>query len=678
MPEFDAYLKGFAALVCVGFGLVVLSTGHRRGGQRWLAVFLFLVAGNQVFETLRALAPSGSEAARLSWQAAHVFAALDPFVLHLFARAHAPQPARRWPPFVFGAMGLTTLVLTPALGGDPRGELVAWLTQSAYTAIVYLAVATRFLRQYARDPGDASARVFYLAVALVAVRPWQELPFLVAPLTLDLLGIPDSDQIPGRVGAIWWSVLLGAMGILIAMAARLPNRATTMPVAILGMGLGYALTAILGAASFVSIPHGGRPLDPAPAYMDSLAVLGRATAAVRWILFGGFVSAAVLRDDLLGMSLARRRVAARALVALGMAGLVGLLYAAMAIALGPASVQVRPMDVLLLALILAATQGFGPLIDRVAQRAYAVPMPADRAAALEAYRRALQQAVDEGRDARRDPGLARLATELGLAEAEAGLLASLADESQAGPLLAGQRVGGRYHVRRLVGRGGAGRVFLARDETLDRDVVLKEVVHDEPDDEAALREARAAAALQHPNIVIVHDVIRRGGASLLVTEYVPGGTLAERIALAGPLSAKEGARVLAGVLAGLEAVHEHGLVHRDLKPDNVLFALDGTPKIADFGIARARRGITARFDEPDAFIGTPEFMAPEQRAGARATPATDVYAVGRLARRCLRQPLPTEIERVVAKALAEEPAARYPSAREMRADLARALLRVTL
>lgn len=676
MLGFDVYLKAFAALVGVAFAVVVLSGTRRRGAPLWLAGFLLLIAGNQTAETLRGLAPEGSAAALFFWRAAHVFAALDPVALYLFARATAPLPARHWPFALFVAASVLVLALTGWLGGADAREDAAQAVLLSYTAVVYTAVAARFLRAYAREPAMESARILYLACALVVVRPWREIPYFVTPALADVFAFDVG--VLGLVSALWWSVLLAALGVCIALAARLPHRETTMPTAIAGLALGFVVTAAFSASSIVTIPNGGQPFATMPSYMPGLESLGRATAAVRWILFGGLVSAAILREDVLGMSLARRRVAARALVAIGMVGVAGILYAGSAIVFGPESIRLRPMDLVLLTVTLVATQGFRPLIDRVAARAYGVPMPADHAGAVDAYRRALRQAISEGRDARRDPELARLAAELGMTEVEAGLLASVVDESHSGPLVAGQRVGGRYHVRRLVGRGGAGRVFLARDETLDRDVVLKEVLHDEPEDEAVLREARAAAGLHHPNVVIVHDVIRRGGASLIVTEYIPGGTLAERISLTGALSPREGVRVLDGVLAGLEAIHERGLIHRDLKPENVLFAASGVPKIADFGIARMRRGMTARFDEPDAFVGTPEYMAPEQRIGARATYVSDIYAVGRLARLCLREPLPPELERVVARALAEEPRARYPTATQMREDLARTVVTLNL
>ncbi|MEA3204254.1 MAG: hypothetical protein QOI63_1934, partial [Thermoplasmata archaeon] len=299
---------------------------------------------------------------------------------------------------------------------------------------------------------------------------------------------------------------------------------------------------------------------------------------------------------------------------------------------------------------------------------YGVPDRSDPAAAADAYRAAIGQALERGLDLDAPP-LRRLRGELRLDDQVAAGIAKTAADAMGGPLAAGQVLGGRFRVLRFLGRGGAGRAFLAHDALLERTVVLKEVLCDSPDEEAAvLREARLAAGLQHPNVVTLHDVLRRPGSALLVSEHVAGGSLQERLA-AGPLDPAVALRIAEGVLAGVAAIHARGIVHRDLTPANVLLQPDDTPKISDFGIARSRRGVTVRFDEPDAVQGTLEFMSPEQRRGEVATPASDLYQAGLLLRRLFGPDPPPAIAAAVERALRPLPAARWPDVRAMAAAL---------
>jgi serine/threonine protein kinase len=269
------------------------------------------------------------------------------------------------------------------------------------------------------------------------------------------------------------------------------------------------------------------------------------------------------------------------------------------------------------------------------------------------------------------PPLQRLRRELGLDEGVAAGIARTAADAVGGPLATGQVLGGRFRVLRFLGRGGAGRAFLAHDDLLQRTVVLKEVLCDGPDEEAAvLREARLAAGLQHPNVVTLHDVLRRPGSALIVSEHVAGGSLQERLK-AGPLAPAAALRIAEGVLAGVAAIHARGIVHRDLTPGNVLLQPDDVPKIADFGIARARHGGTVHLDGPDGVQGTLEFMAPEQRRGEAATPVSDLYQAGLLLRLLFGDAPPPAVAAVAARALRPSPAARWPDVGAM-ADALRA------
>ena len=186
----------------------------------------------------------------------------------------------------------------------------------------------------------------------------------------------------------------------------------------------------------------------------------------------------------------------------------------------------------------------------------------------------------------------------------------------------------RYEVRRMLGEGSQGRAFLARDLTLQRDVVVKSVRTmglDGNARRAILAEARLAGGIGHPNVVRVHDVREEGGEALLILEYVEGGSLRDLLARRGRLPAAEAVAVARGVLAGLSAAHERGIVHRDVKPENVLLAKDGTPRLADFGAAREVRS-DATF-VPQA-AGTLAYMSPEQVRGAHVDARSDLYSVG--------------------------------------------------
>ncbi|PSL54571.1 serine/threonine protein kinase [Saccharothrix carnea] len=195
-------------------------------------------------------------------------------------------------------------------------------------------------------------------------------------------------------------------------------------------------------------------------------------------------------------------------------------------------------------------------------------------------------------------------------------------------------IAGRYRLRHVLGRGSMGTVWAAHDEVLRRDVAVKEILRPEgtPDDEAevlrerTLREARSAAALAHPNLVTLYDVVRADGDPYVVMELVPSSSLAEVVRQRGPLTDVQGAVVADAVAAALEAAHRAGITHRDVKPGNVLVADDGRVKLTDFGIARnvaeatlTSRGIT---------LGTPAFIAPEVAAGGAVSFAADQWSLG--------------------------------------------------
>lgn len=195
------------------------------------------------------------------------------------------------------------------------------------------------------------------------------------------------------------------------------------------------------------------------------------------------------------------------------------------------------------------------------------------------------------------------------------------------------RVIGQYQVEASLGTGAFGAVFRARDLVLDRTVALKVLRSGSVSRETLLTEARAAAALNHPNVCTVHAVDDSNGAPMIVMEYVAGETLASRIQ-SGALAPDLVAALARQVAAGLAAAHAAGVVHGDLKPANLMVTPTGTIKIMDFGLARRyseseRAGTVDWSESPRAHLsGTPRYMSPEQARGERAIAASDVFALG--------------------------------------------------
>jgi serine/threonine-protein kinase len=196
---------------------------------------------------------------------------------------------------------------------------------------------------------------------------------------------------------------------------------------------------------------------------------------------------------------------------------------------------------------------------------------------------------------------------------------------------------GDYEILGELGRGGMGVVYQARQTKLDRLVALKMILAVKlPGAEERFRaEARAVAALQHPNIVQVYEIGEHQGQPFLALEFVDGGSLAHKLG-GTPLPSHDAARLVADLARAMSYAHGRQIVHRDLKPSNVLLARDGTPKIADFGLARHLEGDGDR-TQTGAIVGTPSYMAPEQALGGgkQAGPAADIYALGAILYECL-------------------------------------------
>jgi eukaryotic-like serine/threonine-protein kinase len=261
-----------------------------------------------------------------------------------------------------------------------------------------------------------------------------------------------------------------------------------------------------------------------------------------------------------------------------------------------------------------------------------------------------------------------------------------------------QEVAGRYRLTRRLGAGGMSTVFLATDEVLERPVAVKLLAEHLAEDEDFVarfrREALAAARLQHPNIVQVFDSGQDPDSDrhFIVMEYVDGPSTAEMLRDQRQLDIDETVRIIRDACHGLEYAHRAGLVHRDVKPGNLLLTADGILKLADFGIAKAAE--QTRITQVGSVLGTAAYLSPEQAAGQEAGPASDLYSLGVCAYQFLtgrlpheygsltelalkqqndpiqpitdfRDDVPPSLDRAIRAALERDPNARYETALDM-------------
>jgi len=274
--------------------------------------------------------------------------------------------------------------------------------------------------------------------------------------------------------------------------------------------------------------------------------------------------------------------------------------------------------------------------------------------------------------------------------------------SSAAGLGIGDVLANRYRIERLLGRGGMGAVYLAHDEVLDDTVAVKVIASAFAVDETALvdrfrREAAAARKVSSPNVIRIHDLGEaRPGLLYLSMEYFPGRTLAEVITARGLVPIAECIDTLQQICVGLAAAHDAGVIHRDLKPHNVLVGERNAVKLIDFGLAKATTG--AGLTATGVLLGTPHYMSPEQVRGKQVDAASDLYSLGALAYhlvcgrppfsgdnaiavgfahcteapiapRTLRSDTPAALDAIILRALAKDPHDRPRSAGELRAAL---------
>ena len=269
--------------------------------------------------------------------------------------------------------------------------------------------------------------------------------------------------------------------------------------------------------------------------------------------------------------------------------------------------------------------------------------------------------------------------------------------------LIGTLFDGRYQVVRKLGAGGMANVYLAEDQELGRRVAIKILndrhANDEQFVERFRREAKNAAALSHPNIVSIYDRGEAEGTYYIAMEYLDGRTLKELIVQRGPAPVTVSVEYARQVLSALRFAHRHGIVHRDIKPHNVLVDAEGRVKVTDFGIARAG---ASQMTEAGSIVGTAQYLSPEQARGTDVDQRSDLYSLGVVLYELLtgtlpfngdtpveiamkhlstvpelpserRPDVPRDLDLIVMRALAKDPDDRYESAEEMDADLERFL-----
>ena len=264
----------------------------------------------------------------------------------------------------------------------------------------------------------------------------------------------------------------------------------------------------------------------------------------------------------------------------------------------------------------------------------------------------------------------------------------------------GQKISGRYEIKKLIGEGGMANVYLGYDSILDREVAIKVLRGDLSDDEKFIRrfkrEAQSASLLSHPNIVQIYDVGEDEGNFYIVMEYVNGKTLKQLIKRRGHLSIPEVIDITNQLTDGLSHAHDSYIIHRDIKPQNIMILDDGMIKITDFGIAMALNA--SELTQTNSVMGSVHYLPPEQAAGKGSTIKSDIYSLGilmyemlagtmpfrgetavEIALKHIKEPMPSvrkinpkvpqSLENVILKATAKNPKNRYNDVRELYDDL---------
>lgn len=629
---------GLVAVTTGATGLVVFLANRKRNWNRWLASFLVLISGNFLVQAIATSIGSGHDSLGLNqiassedWSSiGFLFLALDSPVLLYFSGLF-PRRAqwidRPLMLFLTCAPAVVFLILegfTRALSSPSDVLDLPRLVFFLYLGSCYGAAAFRLLRACLEEPSMIMSDQVRVVAAGVAIVALPRVALVANDLGLAFWGMNDASafvlrELPLRLVILW------TLFAYLAREAR--RRATparrdaalwitlTTGVALLALSLVWTFSSLILAWS-----------NPSGSLWTTGAYAHHGLAyALRWLLFSAAMCYGIVRHEILAVDRFILGAASFAVFVIAEIPLVaiavefrGALFAAI-VAAG--------------CTVIAGVVGFGIKwrLDHLDSSAYL------RTRALDAYRSLVASAIASRDLERRADEMERARKNLQISDREHSRLVAIAKWEEGSAI--GQRlVLGRYDQMERLGSGGFATVHLARDRTTGDLVVLKRMRPEWTSDRAALdsalREMEVARRVSDPFLVAMHELARDGDELVLVLEYVPGGNLRVMLDRRGPLEPEEGTRIVRDVLSGLAALHDAGIVHGDVKPENVLLTAGGRAKLADFGAAHSRGGrrTLVRATPGRYSPGTIAYMPPERLAGRSGRSVhADVYGAGALA-----------------------------------------------
>jgi hypothetical protein len=613
-------------LLMFALAAVVVRYGRSRGANAFALVLLLLGFGNSLLSLSdsRGFVGRAPDASVFDRMAPYVDLAIVPPLFYFLATY--PKPARWLPRGAWGAAPFAMLALVPgalyawdhALFTAEPGVFAPLLAWARLLGVGWPIGAVWLAWQALRMPELQRRSALMVAVGLAMILTFDDTVRVVSILILGFsVATPDAHlQLTFAVSAARLAGVAALGGLLLREALRRETRdADFERRALAGLLFPIALGAAFLAWEFATDDN----------HYPERAVLAHSMT----LIVGIVIAYALLRRKLLGVEVKVRLAVKQSTVAAAFVGVYVVVsqgtQSLLAGALGP-YLGLAAAGMLVLAIV--------PL-QRFAERfaTAVVPVGGDLSEQkLEAYRAALEQAyASDGTITPNEAAmLSAMRAKLGITERDHAVMEHAVRRggkpAGAGVDLApGASVLGKYRVAKFLGEGAYGRTYLAEDTVLKRSVVIKALRPERAGDPELLKEAQTIGAIRHPNVVTLYDVEQVGTDAFIVMEHVEGGSLQARLAM-GALKAAEFRRVALGTLRALEAVHDAGAVHRDVKPSNVLLTQDGEPKLADFGIANVPGLETTKGTKTPAAVGTIRYMSPEQARGREATPRSDLYS----------------------------------------------------